>query len=129
MLLDRLWVRIRGQLLTLKEDLFERGELRQKAEDFLDKLEKKLESNDARTDSRLEFPERLDAVQKKMEQAVNEARNASQTSPTPKSSESPTLEELEAAWDELMELRKDNKLQPTAPEHEDEPPKPRRTLG
>ena len=129
MFLDRLWVRIRGQLLTLKEDLFERGELRQKAEDFLGKLEEKLEGDDSRTASRLDFPERLDAVQKKMEQAVNEARTASQTSSVRKSSDSRTLEELEAACDELMKLRKENKPQQTTPEHEEEPPKSRRTLG
>ena len=129
MLLDRLWVRIRGQLLTLKEDLFVHGELRQKAEDFLGKLEEKLEGNDAKTDSRLDFPERLDAVQKKMEQAVNEARTASQTSSVRESSDSPSLEELEAAWDELMKLRKGNKPEPTTPEHKEKPPKSRRTLG
>ena len=78
MLFEKLWVRIRGELLTLKEDLFERGELRQKAEDFLEKLEQKLESEDSRADSKLDFPKRLDKVREKMERAVNEARRESQ---------------------------------------------------
>jgi hypothetical protein len=129
MLLDKLWIRIRGELLTLKEDLFERGELRQKAEDFLERLEQKLEDDDSRADSTLDLHERLDRVRKKMEQAVNEARRESQHTSAAKSMDSSTLEELEAAWDELMKLKKKKNHVKAMPENKDEPLKSRRTLG
>ena len=129
MLFEKLWVRIRGELLTLKEDLFERGELRQKAEDFLEKLEQKLESEDSRADSKLDFPKRLDKVREKMERAVNEARRESQLTSVRKSSDSITLEELETAWDELMKLKKQKNDVATEFKNKDQSPKSRRTLG
>jgi hypothetical protein len=129
MLLDKLWVRIRGQLLSLKEDLLDQGELRQKAEDFLAKLEEKMESDVSGTEPRPAIPERLDAVLNKMEQAVADARRAAQDSSETKRFDRPTFEELEAAWEELLRLRKEKKSQPPAPEKEEASPKPPRTLG
>jgi len=39
MLLDKLWLRIKGEFLLLKEDMASGDDLREKAETFLDKLE------------------------------------------------------------------------------------------
>ena len=85
-------------LLTLKEELSDEGELRQKAEDFLDGLERKLEGSDSRPDPRPAISDRLDSVLAKMEQAVAEARRESRKSASRQVRDSPSYEELEAAW-------------------------------
>ncbi len=123
MFFDRLWVRVKGELLLLKDKLFEEGELREKAEQFLQNLERRLEGSDKRKDSTADFASRLDAIQQKMEKALAQARSASEKTALREKSETPTLEELERAWDELMRLRKEQGSQPPAEEPDNGTPR------
>ena len=118
MLLDKLWVRIRGEFLALKEDLSGEGDVRQQAEQFLDKLERRLgEACRDEVPSR-DIEARLAAVSKKLEEG------STRESPVATCDDAPTLEELHEAWEELRRLR--NQRSEDASAEQAPPPNPRR---
>lgn len=118
MLLDKLWVRIRGEFLALKEDLSGEGDVRQKAEQFLDKLERRL-GEACRGQAPVEdIDARLAAVSRRLQE-----RNAGESSSATYDG-APTLEELHEAWEELRRLRSQHPGD--APDNPPPPPNPRR---
>lgn len=116
MFLDKLWVRIKGGILALKEDLDSDGELREKAEAFLDKLERRLERDDREPTELSDYPSRLDRVRKKMEAELSEAREAARSSAETTRRRSPSDGEIHEAWEELVRLRNEKQAKQQKPE-------------
>ena len=117
MLLDKLWVRIKGEFLAFKEDLSGEGDVRQRAEQFLDKLERRL--GEAR---RGEAPERdIDARLAAVSRKLEEGGSGESFSPT--CDDAPSLEELHDAWEELRRLRTQRSGE--LPDDQVPPPNPR----
>jgi DNA repair exonuclease SbcCD nuclease subunit len=121
MFLEKLWLRIRGELLLLKEDLTGEGALRERAEDFLQKLERRLSADDVPDEARSDPLARLDAVKRKMEEARSKVRDREHTT---EKTDRPSLDELERAWEELKKLREDKRRLST--EGNEPPPNPRK---
>jgi DNA repair exonuclease SbcCD nuclease subunit len=121
MFLEKLWLRIRGELLLLKEDLTGEGALRERAEDVLQKLERRLSAEDVPDEARSDPLTRLDAVKRKMEEARSKVRDHERTT---EKTDRPSLDELERAWDELKKLRDDKRR--LSPEGKEPPPSPRK---
>ncbi|MEJ2715673.1 MAG: hypothetical protein P8182_00800 [Deltaproteobacteria bacterium] len=121
MFLDKLWLRIRGELIVLKEDLTGEGALRERAEDFLEKLERRLSADDSTAEVRSDPLTRLDAMKRKIDEARSEGRDLEQAN---SSTDRPSLDELERAWEELKKLREEKRR--VSPEQEEPPPNPRR---
>jgi hypothetical protein len=121
MFLDKLWLRIRGELLVLKEDLAGEGTLRERAEDFLDKLERRLSADDSPAEVRSDPVTRLDAMKRKIDEARAEGRDLEHAT---ESTDRPSLDELERAWEELKKLREEKRR--VSPEQGEPPPNPRR---
>lgn len=125
MFLDKLWLRIKGRLLLLREDLAGEGDLRDRALDFLEKLERRLDAPDFKADSGADPATRLDAVAGRMEESARKARTgADREYRRGKSPEPPSLEELERAWEELKRLRE--KQGKESSDRETPPPNPRK---
>jgi hypothetical protein len=113
MVIDKLWLRIKGELLTLKDDLSEGENLRARAERLLDKLEEQFKpaptepeaSVEANANRELHSPEAPVAVGKTAQRSI---------------------QELEEEWRELVRLRNETKAKPSP----SEPPSPNpRKLG
>lgn len=121
MFLEKLWLRIRGELLLLKEDLTGEGELRERAENFLQKLERRLRAEDLSDEARSDPLIRIDAVKRKMEEARLKVRDQGLTG---QETDRPSLDELEQAWEELKKLRDDKRR--LSPEGKEPPPNPRK---
>jgi hypothetical protein len=121
MFLDKLWLRIRGELLVLKEDLTGEGTLRERAEDFLEKLERRLSADDSTAEVRSDPLTRLDAMKRKIDEARSEGRDLERATA---STDRPSLDELERAWEELKKLREEKRR--VSPEQGEPPPNPRR---
>ncbi len=106
MLLDKLWVRIKGEFLSLREDVSVADDLKDKAELLLKKLEQRLGLANEDTDS---------AEKGRIRESSSE-----------RSVDGESLREIEIEWDELMGRKKPE-------EHPLEPGKPAkpnpRTLG
>jgi hypothetical protein len=106
MLLDKLWVRIKGEFLSLKEDVSAGEDLKEKAELLLKKLEQRLglASGDSEpTES-----------------------GSTKNSVLDRGMDRESLRDIERQWDELMQ-RKDRKQ---AKSQQETPTKPNpRTLG
>ena len=111
MFLDKLWLRIRGELLTLKEDFSSEEDLRARAADLLNKLEDRVSGRHVkpRTDGReRDSQERLGHV-------VN-----------PVKPEMQSMEDLQSEWEDLKRRRDGS----TGKVEEPEPPPPNpRELG
>lgn len=111
MFLDKLWLRIRGELLTLKEDFTSSEDLRDKAADLLNRLEHRVSGKDLgpETDARGEA-----------------SREASRRSQESTDVEAQSLEDLKREWEDLK-----NRTTGSAQEAEEsEPPPPNpRQLG
>jgi hypothetical protein len=109
MFLDKLWLRIRGELLTLREDLSAGDDLRDKARTLLDRLEAALGDAGGQTE------------QKSHERVAQRSRE-SEAEIRP--SDMQSLREIEVEWEKLRQ-RKDNGPRPEADEGP-APPNPRR---
>ena len=126
MFLGKLWVRIRGELLTLRDDVLGEGKLSDKTKEFLDKVEYSLDAPASRYDSDRDLLERLDAVTRRVDEleksigARKETRD-SRTAPGVRS-----VEALEKALDELKRSRESGEDQSS--DEQSPPPNPR-TLG
>jgi hypothetical protein len=104
MLLDKLWVRIRGGLLALKDDFSLDEDIRGKAEALLEKLDLRegVEKRESHPESTTD---------------VSEMR---ETQPGRKA----TLEEIRQEWEELLRRKEQEKARTTEPPKG--PPNPRR---
>lgn len=104
MLLDKLWVRIRGSLLTLKEDFSLGDDIRQKAQGLLERLDLH------------------EAGEEKLPDAGSpaEVHRAEDLKRRP----TPTLEEIKQEWEELLRSKESGKNQPR--DTPQQPPNPRR---
>jgi hypothetical protein len=95
MFLDKLWVRLKGQILCLKEDLYD-SNLREEAESLLEKVERRIGFEKYDTDQR-DLDERLSAAQEKIRSAKGpEDLLGSQASGSALSELRQSLERLEA---------------------------------
>jgi len=122
MLLDKLWLRIKGELLLLKDDMAAGDDLRVKAETLLEKLERILGAPESKDERDADRTHRVEGVHKKAEEAGGTAdrQNLAQ------GEAAPTLAELEKAWEELSRLRQEKKEGAT----DQAPPRPNpRKLG
>lgn len=107
MFLDKLWMRIKGELLNWQDDMSAGDDLRDKAAILLDKLERKLGSSEIAVPS--DYQESLRTAQRNGE-AIQET----------------SLAEIEQEWQELMRQKEEKKTATDEPE--ELPPNPR-TLG
>ncbi|MFH0824172.1 MAG: hypothetical protein V2B18_15580 [Pseudomonadota bacterium] len=98
MFIDKLWVRIRGELLTLKDDYLDRDEIREKTETLLDRLDRLLEETPPRDGEKGDLHGRIDVMTNKIERAAHKTSAEDEA-------DAPTRRELEQAWDELKSLR------------------------
>lgn len=126
MFLDKLWVRIKGELLVLREDLTRKDDQREKAEKLPDKLEWLLGRIRLRPDSTLDLESRLKGVEESIEQATGTALKTTgdrgETRETPQRSPA----ELERILDEAARLPDGKREEP----HDTEAPPPNpRNLG
>jgi len=105
MLLDKLWVRIRGSLLSLKDDFSLGEDRRRKAEGLLEKLHLGAET----------------------EPSESRKEGAPESRPISKSQEDRTasLEEIRQEWEELMRQQQESK----SPSSDSPPPPNPRKLG
>jgi hypothetical protein len=104
MLLDKLWVRIRGGLLDLKDDFSLGEDIRTKAEALLEKLDLRGEGEKPET-----HPETATDVSEERE--TQRGRTA-------------TLEEIRQEWEELLRSKEQEKGKTS--EQQQPPPNPRR---
>jgi hypothetical protein len=121
MFLEKLWLRIRGELLLLKEDLTGEGALRERAEDFLEKLERRVSGEDVQEEPRSDPLTRLDAVKRKIEKARLQVPGHGSTT---EKTDRPSVNELERAWEELKKLRDEKRR--VSPEESEPRPNPRK---
>jgi hypothetical protein len=122
----KLWVRIRGELLTLRDDLLGEGELGQRSREFLEKIERSLDGPDFKVNADGDVADRLDAVNRRLDELERslDASKRSYESPDRKADNS--AEALEKALEELRRSRKTKKDQSAGSKAP--PPNPR-TLG
>jgi len=125
MLIGKLWVRIKGGLLLLKEDLAAEGEVREKAEAFLEKLEALFRDPGVKEGVSTDNAARLDAVREKIEVASKQATLSEESQPPDLEQISrPTEDELMREWDELTARR--GRQKGDSPDKEVPSPNPRR---
>ena len=125
MLLDKLWVRIRGEFLNFKDEFFEGGELRRKSEEFLEKLERRLAGDSTSSETVHDLDSRLQALREKLEQLRAASGQAEKSVEQQGEERIPAaLDELEQALDELLRLRAEKG--PRADQSEASPKNPRR---
>jgi len=111
MFLDKLWLRIKGELIILREDLSAGADLREKASLLLDKLEQRLDLSDSDTQA---------------QQRERPAGRSAEQAPESDSADSRSLDDIQREWQELVKLRGETKGR----DDETEPPPPNpRTLG
>lgn len=111
MFLDKLWLRIRGELLTLKEDFTAGDDIRDRAANLLDRLEHRISGEDIGGSGKV---------------GVVESRGARYGAEKAGGSDPMTLDDLKREWDDL------NKQRGGSPGDSDEsgPPRPNpRQLG
>jgi predicted nuclease with TOPRIM domain len=127
MLLDKLWVRIRGEFLNFKDEFFEGGELRRKSEEFLEKLERRLAGDSPSGENAPDLDSRLQALREKLEQLRPASGQSEKTVEQQGEKRIPaTLEELEQALEELLRLRAEKR---SPSDQSQASPKNPRTLG
>lgn len=109
MFFDKLWLRIRGELIALKEDFSAGTDIGDKAEALLNKLEKRLNGFQSQT------------RQHEGERSLAGTQSEHQTA---EASELKSFREIEKEWEELMRRRNEHKG--TSQESESVRPNPRR---
>ena len=125
MLFGKLWVRIKGEFLALKDDLTGEWEGRDKALEFLEKLERRVREPQEKDNSRDDPVVRLDRVARKIEQGQDEgSEDFRGQERAPERRAAPSTEELEKLWEELRSLREKRKTE--SPPKERKGPNPRR---
>jgi hypothetical protein len=111
MFLDKLWLRIRGELLTLKEDFSSGDDLRERAANLLEKLEHRISGED------IDYRATGSGV---------DSGHSQRGAHTVGRSDPPSLEDLEKEWDDLKKQRDAS----SADSEESGPPPPNpRELG
>ncbi len=107
MFFSKLWLRIKGELITLRQDLLNEGEIRQKALNVLEKIENSLRESGAEISRTSDAEKKLEEIAGKLEeysaqeQVAGSGRYLGDTEP-------PTARELEEAWNELKQSREGN---------------------
>ena len=124
MLLDRLWIRIKGGLLSLKEDIAGDTDLRSQAEHLLEKLESRLMLPSSEQDRSRDPAKRIDAILKKMEKEQDTKAYAGTRNLRIDRQEYPSVLEIEKMWDNYLKERDEKKV-PTE-DVKDDQPNPRR---
>jgi len=111
MFLDKLWLRIKGELIILREDLSAGADIREKAAILLDKLEQ-----------RLNLP---DLGSPRSDEEQRASRSVEQASESEGKSSS-SLDDIQREWQELAKQKDEPKISDDEDQHP--PPNPR-TLG
>lgn len=96
MFLEKLWLRLRGELLKLKEDLDAETDLREKAATLLETLER-----------------RLSAAEDRGSQSLQRSRNADDRDRPP---DLTSLRDIEKEWEDLRRAREEKREEPEARE-------------
>jgi len=124
MFLDKVWLRIKGELLVLRENLTRKDDQREKAEGLPEKLEQLLNRTGFKTDSPPDVKPRLKGVEESIEQTTDTALRTTggrgETRETPQRS----LAELERILDEAARLPDGKSEEPH--DAETPPPNPRK---
>ncbi|MDQ7784317.1 MAG: hypothetical protein RDU20_15635 [Desulfomonilaceae bacterium] len=111
MFLDKLWLRIRGELLTLREDFSTSEDIRERAANLLSKLEKRIAGEEVDDHGR---PRDVSSPLSRYD--------ASTVGP----SDPPSLEDLKREWDDISKQRRGTSGDS---EEADSPPPNPRELG
>ncbi|HMK34740.1 MAG TPA: hypothetical protein VK463_06720 [Desulfomonilaceae bacterium] len=109
MIFDKVWVRIKGELLAIRDDVSGAQEFRDKARRLLQKLE-------SRTQGLTNSEKQPSDAAKPLEQESSRSKDQEETS----------MDDLEREWEEFLRLREDRKK---ADEESDAPPPNPRSLG
>lgn len=104
MFIEKLWLRIKGELITLRRELLSEGEMREKALNVLEKLEKSLRESGAEIASTDDSEKKLEEIAGKLEQYSSKDGIGS-SSRVLGDKETPTARELRQAYDELKKSR------------------------
>ena len=112
MMIDKLWLRIKGELLTLKDDVSEGENLRARAERLLQKLDEHLGGTSA--------PER--AAEGDEESDIK--RSVAESSPIQERPTARSIQEIEEEWRKLVRLH--NETKGTSSSADPPPPNPRK---
>jgi len=105
MVIDKLWLRIKGELLTLRDDLSEGENLRARAERLLQKLDEQFRQAPKEPGASAEADAERDREQYAPETSVEAGKAGTRS-----------LEEIEEEWRELVRLRNGTKAKPSPPE-------------
>jgi hypothetical protein len=124
MLLDRLWIRIKGELLSLKEDIAGDTDLRSQAELLLDRLESRLMLPSSEKDRSRDPAQRIDTILKRMEEEQDTKADADTQNLQADRQEHSSVREIEKIWDDFLEKRDERKGQ--TEDAKDDQPNPRR---
>ncbi len=125
MLFGKLWIRIKGEFLALKDDLTGEWEGRDKALEFLEKLERRFREPQEKDNSQYDPVVRLDRVARKIEEQPDEgSEDFRRQERAPERQAAPSTEELERLWEELRSLREKRKTE--SPPKKRNEPNPRR---
>lgn len=124
MFLDKIWVRIKGELLTLKEDLSSRGEANETDKELLERLERRFFGSGSPAGVDEDASRRLDRLAKKINSLSEDRAGTDERGYGAAGSEQPlSLQDLEQALNEL----KGRKAQKSdEPSHTQPPANPRR---
>lgn len=126
MFLDKLWLRIKGELLTLKEDISESGDLRERAERLLQRMEERLNRSGVMPSRESGIAHRSSGLPGKGELDSDHPGSETRHFEDAESPELSTFPEIEREWEELMRRRKQK---PASGQEEESPPPNPRTLG
>lgn len=99
-MLDKLWVRLKGELLLLKEEIFSDDDVRDKAETLVDKLERRFGSEDPDPAGRRDLSERVEKLRRRLGRGSDEASKGRR-----EDADLPSDRELEDALEELKRRR------------------------
>ncbi len=126
MFLGKLWVRLRGELLTLRDDLTGEGELRGRSREFLEKVERSLNAPDFRADAEGDVVERIDALTRRLDHLEKKLGVGTKAYESPVGADTHADEALDKALEEHKRTRENENDQ--SPGSKAPPPKPR-SLG
>jgi hypothetical protein len=107
MFFSKLWLRIKGELITLRQDLLNEGEIRQKALNLLEKMENSLRESGAEISRTSDAEKKLEEIAGKLEE-YSAHEQLSGGGRYLGDREPPAARELEEAWNDLKRSRQDN---------------------
>ncbi len=118
-MLDKLWVRLKGELLLLKEEIFSDDDVREKAETLVEKLERRFGTEDPDPAGRRALSDRVEKLRRQLGRASDES-----TVERREDADLPSDRELEEALEEVKRRREQKRAKGSSSEAL--PPNPRK---